>query len=328
MVTEKEYKAKEGQVERLAEAIKFGNLSATRKQLTMTKITSLLLEIVNGKLFSQMQQGESDQLLGTENYDGNAFYKAFTETLTYGYGKIDENTTKRIPFLRLFWNRYQLKLKQARQDAWREQNPENAALRAEHVKTFLKKVARCKGIAEDVIANALQFNMLNYQKGRTFLVSIGAPEYVDAYQDVFDKTYTQSMYTQERETEKTAVSTVYEKQTYEEFAAKEVQLTYVLDLLDEAKTKMLQERQAKILQQYIDLYITIRIFETYGVDAEKMPALQDHIDTTLWAFCCAHYRKKAKLKDILAAYLQIQPDTVRKKISIVQKFLVKVQSEG
>lgn len=324
-----EYKItkRQEQIEKLAEAIAFGSLSVTKMQIAKARLANLLFEEVNGTRATELDHPERGIL--KETFDGECFVRALSETLKYSYGKKDRVTQRRIPFLQLFRSRYNLKLKTANQDLWKSQDTDQTKFRKAHVAQFLQDLAKAKGLSKDELKSRLSFNALNHEKCMEFLQDIQAsPQEIEEYQAISNKSYTESLeYNLQSAKGGSSVSTKVLQQSLSSFTKRERQAMVILDLLDAAKEKMKAHKQQKILALFLPYFITLKVIGVYAYTLHECVLWQPYMDMPFWQYCKAYWQMdKQKGNEILGQYLSQKPDTVRKKLSIVQTFLVKVQA--
>lgn len=320
------------QIEQLAKEITSGSLKAVKKQICITKLSNLLLAEVNRQLAAEMEHSQNTTLPETDKYDSIAFAKAFRETLTNTYGKVDEKTGGTIPFLKLFRARYNLKLKTAQKDFLFNKNPEQTKLRKTYTADFLGKMADKYGLAKDERKKLLNFNELNDSRCISFLQHIGASaEDIAEYNTISQTTYRESLEPMnENMAEKAPASLQVIQQTLQEFSQKEQFREVLLDLLDKAKAMAPKESQQKTIEPFLPYCITLKVIGEYGYESQALNLFGDYMDLSLWQYCraLAWNTKTPKASELLSIYLSLRPDTVRKKMSIVKSFLLKVQSHS
>lgn len=320
------------QIELLAKEITSGTVAAVKNQIYKTKLMTLVFEEVHEKIVEKLNNSYDTTLPETDTYDGKAFDTAFRETLTYTYGKVDEKTGETIPFLQLFLARYKLKLKTAQKEFLASKNPEQSGLREAHTKEFLTKMADKYGLTKDERNKLLAFNALNDQRCIQFLQYIDAsPEDIDEYTAISLATYREALEPMLESTGETSPESLQVgQQTLQEFTKKEQLREGLLNLLDKAKAMAPNVSQHKTVEPFLPYFITLKVIGEYGYDRKALTLLSDYMDSALWQYCkaLAWNTKEPPSKDLLSQYLSLRPDTIRKKMKIVQSFLLKVNSHS
>lgn len=318
------------QIEQLAKEITSGTLTTVKKQLYKTKLMNFVFEEVHKKIVEKLNHPQGRTLPETDKYDGKAFDTAFRETLTYTYGKADEQTGETIPFLKLFRARYTLKLKTAQKELLASQNPEQSGLREAHTREFLTKMADKYGLPKDERKKLLAFNVLNDQRCMAFLQHIGAsPDDMDEYTAISQTTYQEALEPMMESTGETSPESLQVgQQTLQKFTQKERICEALFGLLDEAKAMAPRVAQHKTIEPFLPYFITLKVIGEYGYDKRALTLFGDYMDGDLWQYCkaLAWNTKTPPINDLLSQYLSLRPDTIRKKMKIVQSFLLKVNS--
>ena len=292
---------KYARINRLAEELKFSSqkLSPSRKYTYHLKIYEGILALMNrSKLNLALQESE---IIYEEKHriELEAINEAFTIALN-DFGKVDKNTGERIPFTKLFFNKYRYK----KYDIIRETYSDENIYRRKIVQALLKKLVE-KYAKENI---ELPKNLLKREDIIEFCENLGAltEEYEEQLAEVFENTHTSDFSMQENVLDGT-----------DQDGQNKIELSDSMLMLFDIVDKIIQDNKVpKLMQDYVRYYITLRAVENQIV---MKAGYEDYFDYQFRAFAI----QRSNLKDqyILGEYLGKQPETVRKNLNKAQNLL-------
>lgn len=312
------------QIEEIAAAIKWEKLSAVKKQILQSKLAEMLLRKIHLGEFSQAADVHKNlcDAPGYSQYDGELFTAAFISSLK-AFGKLDETTGKPIPFLKLFRSHYQVK-SQGLFQRKKEENTHETAIKKAAISSWLHKTAKKHGSSAVGAVSQHVRNVLNYDKVRLFLQTIGASaqELAD-----FDALW-HTVYVSSDEipnSDDGAAYTQSDTRSQDEYLQRERVLTGLIRRIERA----FQFIRNEDLKKYTKIYISLKILE-YLQEGSHCLELQDYVDPDFYQYYTALQAKGLQAErtdELLASFFHKAPDTIRKKRKQVEQFLIQVSSE-
>ncbi len=302
-------------IEELAYKIKFGNLSGTQADIAMIRFSSELLKYknLNRYLLQNLQTGDN-LLVQTENkkeYDGEAFTRAFQSALA-AYGKKDEATGELIPFLKLFNSHYKLKKQGIETAAFNEQRADNK-IRKGRINDLLAKIAGKYG--QDFERDS--FNVLNSEKLQKKLEEWQvSKEKKEIVLYVLDNNWVGSDDIADTETGDDSGTYLSDAVA---FKRKELS-DNTTQLIADAFERGLANCKTTAARRWFKCIAAYRILNEFG---DKIPfVLQKFADKNFAEYYIKLVSPDLREIDVLAAYMQVETETARKKVSNFVKFFM------
>lgn len=300
------------EIDRLAYAIRFGSLNSTQEAKYKSKLADLVITAMN---FNEMNEEKEQNL----RYNGEIFVKLFRKVLTELYGKKDQATGNIIPFMRLLcacWNRKKLGINN-------RYNREEEKNKRVNLRNILKEA--CAELEIKYITPT--FNLLNRDNFISYLRKLGADkEYQDRAEKVFSNQSFKSMDSPENDADKDNMQLNSDDKLHASTSREE--FNYFYSLIE----KLYAEYNGTRLFRCAKCYMTIRVYFELGNDIPV--ELREFIDGDFIRYyneSSGGYREKSRddsmFKELIAAYLGSQPETIRKNMKKITNSLFRIGSE-
>lgn len=302
-------------IEELAYKIKFGNLNETQTEIARIRFLSELFKYKNlSGYLAQNLQKDDNLLIKTENkkeYDSEAFTKAFQSALA-AYGKKDETTGELIPFLKLFNSYYNFKKLGIKTAAFNEQRADSK-IRRGRINDLLAKIAAKYG--QDYERDS--FNVLNSGKLQKMLDEwqVNKKE-KECVLHVLENNWVGSDDIADSETGDDSGTYLSDAVA---FKRKELS-DNTTQLIADAFERGLANCKTTAARRWFKCIVAYRILNEFG---DKIPfVLQKFADKDFAEYYIKSVSPELREIDILAAYMQVESETARKKVSNFVKFFM------
>ena len=323
---------REAKIEELARRLKDDTLLPQKKVILEDKLLALVMEAVNLSGFAASPKEESGRTMLTDaenpfyTYDGEILAKVWFAVLK-DYGKLDTETGEPIPFLKLFrayWNR--------KKPDWYRKNLyvgfENQKKEAD-IRELLRSILSRNGEEKMPLPN----NLFNESQVRAFILQHGGTvDDVDTYQEL--KSQIALVRENSSDTDENgagmSLADMADAQQQREMEHAEQNADDSCDALLEQMTSWMHEpdiKQNKTICKFIRLFVTYSVLKQHiVVDVEAWPAL---LDKEFWDYAKAHSREcdegstLAQRDKLIADYVGLKPDTVRKRLKEAELKLLK-----
>lgn len=332
-------------IEELAYAIKFDFDKYNRNKLTRFKsdLASKLLNKIHlssfaGNSFEEISKVDEnlsikdnkkivDNKLLEHNYqykkyDGESFTKAYKSALE-AYGKLDEKTGERIPYIKLFLSHYSYKKLEIKSQKLKEDYSKlERDLAKSEIMLFLNKLAQ--KLKKDKLPKNFSFN---YKNSIDFIENLNLDEQeklkaITIIKRIYKNNTIEHISGIIEENEKG------DKKLYTGFSQKSCEYAEnhneVVDIFCSLVDKLYESIEDKDLKQYAQYYITMKIILKYKLKDNDNYIIDDYINKDLEFFYYekfSNYKEDKYIKDIIAEYVGKASDTVRKKIDKVKKII-------
>lgn len=338
----------EARIEELAYDISFGNLNKTRRDVCWTELLSLLMQVdffieESGKkrkinfrreaaAFRNAQSTVQDahDVRGKASslfyYDGEILAKALKSS--FEKYRQPENHQHFLQIFRAHIFTKMLGIKQTHTIA--QTGAEEQRAKRVWIREFLNHAAKVLGqehVARKNKSNEFDFEILSRDKSIAYLKRIGADEeMIKNFEELFSEKHVVKNEVPMEEGNEIR----YRADTHvtEDHTANEVTVMKITDIVDKGMEAACKGNYR--LLPFIRYYFTLHFFEQIGTQNYVLYyMIQPYIDEYLLSFCKEYWcGKTLKKQDILARYLHLEPDTVRKRLKSVEKFLLQVQADS
>lgn len=306
-------------IEDLAYKLKFGNLSRTQNEITMLRFTTELLKYKNLNRYIPKSLEHVDSLLmQTENetkYDGEIFTKALQSALA-AYGKKDVETGELIPFLKIFNSHYGIKEKGIKPAAFNELRADSK-IKSGRINDLLVKIANAHGMSFE----RNRFNVLNRKNLEKKLADLKASD--DERNEVFyvlDNTYITKDAVADGETGEDSDAYISDEMAYKQAELSDYAAQLISDAFERGFTCCKTRTERKWFK-------CIAAFKFLNILGDNMLfVLEKYMDKGFVHYYLQTVNPKVREIEILAAYMQVETETARKKIKKFEKTMLALKA--
>lgn len=328
---ENKQKKRPHSIEELAQAIKFDASIYTTVELLRYKsdLAAKLLNEIHLGAFAKSSFEEIDyhntqleENYQYKKYSGESFTKAYKSSLE-DYGKLDEQTGERIPYIKLFRSHYNFKKLDINSEKLKEQHEKNELkLVTQKLKLYLNTLL--KNLNKENLPEQFLYSKKNVIKviKDLNLEENKEQKIIDDIEQIYilNKVERVSGVIEENERGEQKAPDQFIKKSFENT----INDSHIIDAFCFLVDKLYKEIEDNSLKQYVQYYITMKIILKYKLQGNINFYIDEYVDKDLEAFYykkCSHYKEEKYIKDIIADYIGKKPDTVRKKIDRIQKII-------